>query len=137
MSQLLYWWQKGSKKDWVYKTIDEAKEETCLTRSEQDTAIRIWKKLGVLEVKLMGVPCKRHFRINKEKFFSLIKTTSGKDLLSKSPNKFDESDKLNCSNRHTNTESTHESTNKETLKQSARFFRTEKVEGDEREEFPF
>ena len=64
MSQLLYWWKKGKKPDWIYKTIEEFEEETALTRSEQDGAIKKWKATGVLKVALKGVPAKRHFNIN-------------------------------------------------------------------------
>ena len=64
MSQLLYWWKKGKKPDWIYKTIEEFEEETALTRDEQDGAIKKWKAIGVLKVTLKGVPAKRHFQIN-------------------------------------------------------------------------
>ncbi len=64
LSQLLYWLGKGHKKGYVYKTINEFQEETCLTRSEQDRAIKIWKELRVLNVKLKGVPPKRYFSVN-------------------------------------------------------------------------
>jgi len=74
MSQLLYWWGKGSEEDWIYKTIDEFSGETCLTRSEQDTAIRIWKQLGILEVKKKGIPPKRHFKIDIERLMILLKS---------------------------------------------------------------
>jgi hypothetical protein len=67
MSQLLHWWGKGGKPGWVYKTIKEMYEETGLTRRQQETAIRIWKKLGGLEVKLMGIPPKRHFKVKWER----------------------------------------------------------------------
>jgi hypothetical protein len=66
MSQLLYWWDKGREKGWIFKTIEEIHCETCLGRSEQDRAIKVWKSLGMLEVKLIGLPAKRHFKINIE-----------------------------------------------------------------------
>ncbi len=72
MSQLLYWWGKGYKKDCVFKTIVEFERETCLTRSEQDRAIKKWKNLGVLEVKRMGIPQKRHFFLNTEKLANML-----------------------------------------------------------------
>jgi len=72
MSQLLYWWGKGAKFGWIYKTIKEMEEETCLTRSEQTTAIRIWVNLGVLILKRTGIPPRRHFHINVEKLQELL-----------------------------------------------------------------
>lgn len=72
LSQLLYWHQKGRDKEWVYKTIKEFQEETCLCRSEQDRAIKKWKRLGVLEVKRKGIPQRRFFRIDTEKLNGLL-----------------------------------------------------------------
>jgi len=66
MSQLLYWWDKGKEEGWIFKTIEEINRETYLNRSEQDRAIKAWKSLGILEVKLIGLPAKRHFKINIE-----------------------------------------------------------------------
>lgn len=65
MSQLLYWHEKGKLKDgWVYKTIDEMRLETGLTRTQQETAIRICLEYEFIETKLAGIPAKRHFKIN-------------------------------------------------------------------------
>ncbi|MFA6554267.1 MAG: hypothetical protein WCS89_02045 [Candidatus Paceibacterota bacterium] len=70
--QLLFWDGKGADKYWTYKTADDLYMETALTRNEQDTAIRICKNKGILEVKLKGIPAKRHFHINKEKLVALL-----------------------------------------------------------------
>ena len=75
LSQMLYWCGKGYKGDWVYKTIEEMKEETCLSRSEQDRAIKKWKQLGVLDKKLRGVPPMRHFRVNITALVKLLDAT--------------------------------------------------------------
>ncbi|MDD5396588.1 MAG: hypothetical protein PHW24_00845 [Candidatus Moranbacteria bacterium] len=72
MSQLLYWWGKGHNKDYVYKTIEQFKEETCLTRSEQQTAIKKWEKLNVLTVKARGIPPKRRFYLNTDKLVQML-----------------------------------------------------------------
>lgn len=73
LSQLLYWMGKGKKPDCVYKTIKQMKEETCLTISEQNRGIKLWKELDVLNVKNEGVPPTRNFRINFKKLEELIK----------------------------------------------------------------
>jgi hypothetical protein len=75
MSQLLYWHNKGSNPNFVYKTIQELQKETWLSRSQQDIAIRIWKRLGVLEVEVRGIPPKRHFKVKKDDLFKLISAT--------------------------------------------------------------
>lgn len=72
LSQLLYWSDKGQDENWIYKTIKEIEEETCLTRDEQDSAIKTLKTLKIIEVKLKGVPAKRHFHINEDKLIGLI-----------------------------------------------------------------
>jgi hypothetical protein len=72
LSQLLFWWKKGRNPNWVYKTIKEIEDETALSRQEQDTAIKICKGFGALEVRLMGIPAKRHFRLNINKIVKLL-----------------------------------------------------------------
>lgn len=72
LSQLLYWTGKGRKKGCVYKTIKEIKNETCLTRSKQERAIKIWEELGVLEVIPKGIPPTRHFYVNLYRLFQLL-----------------------------------------------------------------
>lgn len=64
MSQLLYWYGKGMDKVSFYKTREELEIETGLTRSQQATAIKKWEKLGLLRVRLKGIPPRRHFMIN-------------------------------------------------------------------------
>lgn len=73
MSQILYWQERGWNKEWIYKTIKEIEQETCLSRSEQDRAIKKWKGLGILEVENRGIPQRRHFRVNIEKLEQLLK----------------------------------------------------------------
>ncbi|MCG2688703.1 hypothetical protein L6250_03685 [Candidatus Parcubacteria bacterium] len=91
ISQLLYWWDKGYKEGWIYKTIKEVQEETTLTRAEQDTAIKKWKKLGILTIKKAGVPQKRHFQINVNK---LIEITQEQQIsLLETASQFVENDK--------------------------------------------
>lgn len=64
LSQLLFWWGKGRDPNWIYKTIEEIKEETALSRKEQETAVKICKRLGLIQMKIKGIPGKRHFQIN-------------------------------------------------------------------------
>ena len=65
MSQLLYWYGKGSDKGWVYKTIEDMKDETGLSKGQQAKAIEIWKKADVLEISYTKtIPPKRNFKVN-------------------------------------------------------------------------
>ncbi len=83
MSQLLFWEGKGRDKEWFYKTIEEIYNETGLSRSEQDTAIKLCKQMGVLKIILKGIPPKRHFKINADQLVKII-------------SKLQETDKTSC-----------------------------------------
>jgi len=73
LSQLLYWDSKRPQNDkWFYKTIKELQQETCLTRYEQETAIKKLKSLKLLEVKLQGVPARRFFRVSLGETYKLV-----------------------------------------------------------------
>ncbi len=112
LSQLLYWWEKGNDKHWVYKTIREFEEETALNRSEQDRAIRIWKDLGVLIVERRGIPQKRYFHIfipHLEKLIGEYRQGQRGDRATQ----FAESDKLIGRDVQTITESTQENTSRD------------------------
>ncbi|MBI3046441.1 MAG: hypothetical protein HYY86_02835 [Candidatus Harrisonbacteria bacterium] len=108
MSQLLFWWEKGKKVGWIYKTIKEMSQETKLTRGEQDTAIKKWKQLGILEVKKEGVPPKRHFKINVIKLLELLRKTNAQP--SEATNQFVETNKTNCNYGQNITENNPENT---------------------------
>lgn len=78
MSQLLYWHKKGRNKEWVYKTINEFQKETCLTRSEQNRAIKKWEAMEILEVKRRSIPRRRFFRVDVEKIEKLLQKDNEK-----------------------------------------------------------
>jgi len=65
LHQLLYWWARKTK-DTVYKTIADFEEELCMTRDEQDGAIKKLKSLGFISIELKGIPATRHFTVNEE-----------------------------------------------------------------------
>ncbi|HEY3527494.1 MAG TPA: hypothetical protein VGK47_14960 [Nitrososphaeraceae archaeon] len=75
---------------WFYFTQELVEERTCLTRKNQDTSIEILEKFGLIEKKSIGIPAKRHFRLNQcriNEFFFM-----GQPCLS-------ETDKLDCPKR--------------------------------------
>ncbi|RKG36993.1 DNA-binding protein [Acinetobacter sp. WCHAc060007] len=81
LSQLVYWTSRTRNKDgWIYKTHEEWTLETGLTRREQDTARKTLKTLGFLVEKKVGVPCKLHFRVERENLYkALIKYSESLD----------------------------------------------------------
>ena len=111
LSQLLYWWGKGKDPQWIYKTIAEIEKETHLTRSQQDCAIRDWKRLGVIEVEIHGQPPTRHFHVNGGKLTSLIEHAVGHTVSLPDANAYAESCKSNYGSQQNTTESTSENTN--------------------------
>lgn len=108
LSQLLYWWEKGSNPNWIYKTIEEVHKETTLSRCEQEGAIKACKKYGLIQVELKGIPAKRHFKLNIQKIISLLSRSleNHNQVCGKTSNKF-------AKKRPTNTENTSKNTNRE------------------------
>jgi hypothetical protein len=105
LSQLLYWSDKGVKGGWIYKTVEELKSETGLTRTMQDLAVKKCIEWGVIEYKLAGIPATRHFKINMERLEYLLpslKKACGIQYINP-PNKF-------VGNPQTITENTQETT---------------------------
>jgi hypothetical protein len=73
VSQLLYWYDKGKLEDnWIWKTQAEWEDETGLTRSNQETARRNLKKLGILKEQRKGVPGKIHFQLDLDRLADLL-----------------------------------------------------------------
>lgn len=77
---------------WFYYTHEAVEERTCLTRKNQDTAIEILEKSGLIEKRQIGVPAKRHFRLNPQAIHEFFFGGSGQTRLS-------ETDKLDCPNQ--------------------------------------
>lgn len=112
MSQLLFWWDKGSYPGWIYKTIQDVQSETALTRSEQDRAIRIWKKMEILTVELRGIPRRRFFKIDYLRLERMV--------LESSADQYAKSSKLYRPKPHAITESTPENTSRDFVLQTMR-----------------
>ena len=72
MSQLLFWFDKGKYHDCIYKTVKEFETETTLSKAQQLAAQKLCVRKGLLEVKLRGVPPKRHFYIKMDALVDLL-----------------------------------------------------------------
>jgi hypothetical protein len=72
----------GGEPEWFYYTVDKCEERTVLSRKEQETAIKILESNGLFDKKNVGVPPKRHFRLNIEK---IVEFTTGIKELFKTP----------------------------------------------------
>ena len=118
LSQLLFWCDKGASSYWIYKTIEDVKAETCLKRSEQSCAIETWKALGVLEVRLGGIPRRRFFHIDIPTLGNLIVKHLRKSSLQESTDKRADHDTTDGQNQHAITESVREKNQRSDLKKS-------------------
>lgn len=117
LSQLLYWWGKGSDERWIYKTVEDVRAETMMTRSEQNRAIAVWKQLGALQVVLRGLPRRRHFQINMVILADLIELETGTRVQIPA-NQRAEFGKLNDRIKRPITESITENTQEKTFRDS-------------------
>jgi len=96
LSQLLFWWGKGRKTGWIYKTINQVEEETCLSRREQETAIKLCKKYDLIEMRLMGIPAKRHFNIKIQMIIKFLEEYADKKHPEEGNISLSKIDKLAC-----------------------------------------
>lgn len=81
---------------WFYLTMEDVLERTTLSRRYQDTAIKILTSLGFIEMKRMGMPAKRYFKVFKEKITDWLNCTNkiggcAKQECTETPNKNGES----------------------------------------------
>jgi hypothetical protein len=64
LSQAMYWQENVGADQWFYKTQQDWQLETFLTRTEQESARKTLAELGLLEMRLAGMPAKVHYRVN-------------------------------------------------------------------------
>lgn len=80
LSQSLYWSKRTNNTEgWFYKSTDDWKDETGMTRTEIETARKKLRIIGVLEEKKVGVPCRLHYRINSANLIARLQQTSLQD----------------------------------------------------------
>ena len=65
VAKLVYYQNKNLLDDdgYFYATADDIQESTCLTRRQQDSIIDNLVKTGLIEVKVKGMPARRHFKV--------------------------------------------------------------------------
>lgn len=60
-------------KAWFYSTTPNIEENTGLSRYQQDEAIKKLQNKKIIDIKIMGMPSKRYFKINYENIEKLLK----------------------------------------------------------------
>lgn len=92
LSQAVYWSSRTSSTDgWFYKTQAEWEGEVGLTRYEQETARKRLVKLGYMQEKKQGVPCKLYYRVNLDFIEESLDAGKHQSSMRESP-------KLDCGN---------------------------------------
>lgn len=71
-AEQIAFWQARSEDGWAFRTSEEIKEYTALTRRIQDTARKKLKESGVMEEKTDGAPPRLYFRLDLEALSRLI-----------------------------------------------------------------
>jgi DNA-binding PadR family transcriptional regulator len=98
LSQIVYWSDKGKKPDgWFYKTLEDWKDETGLSRSQIDRITATLEKAGLIETavrKANGAPTK-HYRLNVDNLTDQI--VKCLDLSETSKSDLQETDKSDLS----------------------------------------
>lgn len=51
---------------WFYSTIEDMQESTALSRCQQNKAIGVLVKAGLIDYRTGGVHCRRHFRVSDD-----------------------------------------------------------------------
>lgn len=112
LSQAVYWSSRTNDSEgWFYKSQVEWEAETGLTRYEQESARKKLVKLGFMQEKKQGLPCKLYYRVDLEKVQSSLDAENQQTSLGKTS-------KLACGeppnqsgeNQHAITENTTETT---------------------------
>jgi hypothetical protein len=80
--------------DWIYHTIEVVEERTGIHRKEQESALKKLSDLNFIEVKVFGLPARRHFRLNEEAILSYFSLSNKHSSLYKRTNCNGEKDKL-------------------------------------------
>ncbi len=85
LSRLVAWtghFQRGGdprhRDGWLWKTSEALRQETGLSRHEQDGARARLKALGLLEEQLRGLPAQLHYRVNLDRLGTLLGQQIGK-----------------------------------------------------------
>lgn len=107
-SQYNYWRKCGKLTDdgYFYSTQENLENDTSLSRYKQDTALKKLKDLGIIDIKVKGIPPTKHFKILTENTAKqLYKQNCEKltnQIVNNSQIELQKINKLNCKSFTTN-----------------------------------
>lgn len=82
-SEYDYWLKRGGCEDgYFFSTVENIEENTTLNDYKQRKAFKNLQNLKILEIKVMGLPAKRYFKINEEQLFKLLNINNSNYLSS-------------------------------------------------------
>lgn len=72
-SEYVYWSKKKqlTEDGYFFSTVENIENTLFIKRKKQENIIKELKQLGLIETKLIGVPAKRHIKINPEKILEI------------------------------------------------------------------
>lgn len=86
---------------WIFATFDKIEERTGLTTREQQTAVNILKRKNLIELVLIGIPARRHFKIHNKNVLEILGISKNKSSFDETPNLFYQNAKLEPAKRQT------------------------------------
>ena len=76
-SELDYWTKNNGLVDgYFFSTIENIEESTTLTKFQQNKALGLLKKEGLVDVKIKGLPAKRYIKIDEKSLVALLISSS-------------------------------------------------------------
>lgn len=73
LQQCTYWSGRTPRDDgWFYKTTNSMKEETCLSRYQQERALKKLADLKIIQHFIAGIPPVRYLRVDFDRLFEFI-----------------------------------------------------------------
>lgn len=72
-SEYNYWERNGKlDNDYFFSTIENIEKSTTLKEKRQRSAFNKLKELGIIDIKIKGMPAKRYIKINEEVLYKTI-----------------------------------------------------------------
>lgn len=77
-SEYDYWSKHGglTPEGYYFSTVENIEEKTTLSDHKQRKAFNKLKQLGLIDVKVKGIPAKRYIKLNDEKIMALFQVNS-------------------------------------------------------------
>lgn len=86
-SEFDYWEKReGLTPDgYFFSTVENIEDKTTLSEFKQRKALKKLKELGLIDVKLKGLPPKRYIKLNEQKILEMFDSTPNKGEMDPSP----------------------------------------------------